>query len=246
MEKPTYKLSVFEGPLDLLLHLISVHRLNIHDIPILELVGQYMSYVEAAQSEDLYVASEFLEMAARLVYLKSASLLPAHEEADELKRELTGELLEYRDCKKIAQELSLRTAGFDLFVREPMTIEADAAYTRLHEAGELLNAYLAAAGKGLRKLPPPIEAFRDLLTRKLVSVASKFGAIFQKLAGAGKRRKLRELFSDAVSRSDMVATFLALLELARTKKVKIIGDGGEADIELLKPDFDGLVSEEWE
>ena len=125
MDQISYKLDVFEGPMDLLLSLIAKHKLNIYDIPIVELVDQYLDYVRRMQDEDMYVASEFLEMAARLVYLKTVSLLPVHEEADELKRELTGELIEYRDCKLMAEKLSQRTDGFDHFVREPMKIETD-------------------------------------------------------------------------------------------------------------------------
>lgn len=105
MDKISYKLPVFEGPMDLLLHLINKHKLNIYDIPILELVEQYVAAVRQMQEdENLEVTSEFLEMAARLVYLKTVSLLPVHEEADQLKKELTGELLEYRDCQLMAPE----------------------------------------------------------------------------------------------------------------------------------------------
>ena len=78
MEAISYKLDVFEGPMDLLLHLISKHKLNIYDIPIIELVTQYVDYVKRMQEEDMYVASEFLEMAARLVYIKTVSLLPVY------------------------------------------------------------------------------------------------------------------------------------------------------------------------
>ena len=85
MDKISYKLPVFEGPMDLLLHLINKHKLNIYDIPILELVEQYVAAVRQMQEdENLEVTSEFLEMAARLVYLKTVSLLPVHEEADQL------------------------------------------------------------------------------------------------------------------------------------------------------------------
>ena len=232
MDQISYKLDVFEGPMDLLLSLIAKHKLNIYDIPIVELVDQYLDYVRRMQDEDMYVASEFLEMAARLVYLKTVSLLPVHEEADELKRERTGELIEYRDCKH--------------FVREPMKIETDPTYTRVHDGAELLRAYLAAAGRKLRNLPPPIEAFREIVAKKIVSVGSKIRSIYKKFASVGSKRKFTDLFSDAQSRSDMVATFLAVLELAKDKKVMVSGDGGDTSIELLSADFGDTVSEEWE
>lgn len=246
MEQISYKLDVFEGPMDLLLHLIAKHKLNIYDIPIVELVNQYIIYVNELKEQDMYVASEFLEMAARLVYLKSVSLLPVHEEAEELKRELTGELIEYRDCKIMAEKLSHQTDGFDRFVRNPVKIDVDPTYTRLHDGSELLKAYLSAAGRKLKNLPPPLEAFREIVAKKIVSVGSKIKNIYQKLSKVGKRRKFTDLFSDAESRSDMVATFLAVLELAKTKKVLVTGDGDSADIELLTDDFKDTVSEEWE
>ena len=88
MEKLEYKLDVFEGPLDLLLYLISKNKLNINDINLTLLVDQYVEYIRAMNSEDMDIASEFIEMASRLIYLKTVSLLPKHEEAEKLKEEL--------------------------------------------------------------------------------------------------------------------------------------------------------------
>lgn len=242
----SYKIEAFEGPLDLLLHLISKHKLDIYDIPIAELVDQYIDYVKAMEREDLYVASEFIEMAARLVYMKSVSLLPVYDEVEELKRELTGELIEYRDCQIIAGKLSEQTEGFDKFVRKPAELPVDYTYTRLHEEGELLSAYLAAAGKKLRNLPPPVEAFKEIVAKKIVSVGSKIKNIFKRLSKTGGKQKLNFLMNNAQSRSDMVATFLAILELAKSRKINIIGDGSDVDIELIDNDFEDMDSAEWE
>ena len=236
MEKISYKVEAFEGPLDLLLYLISKHKLDIYDIPIVELVDQYIAYVRSMENDDLYVASEFIEMAARLVY----------EEAEELKRELTGELIEYRDCQLMAGKLSEMTDGFDKFIRKPTELEIDYTYTRLHEGNELLRAYLNAAGRKLRNLPPPVEVFREIVAKKIVSVGSKIRSIFTKLSKAGKKEKMTELFNGAESRSDLVATFLAILELAKSKKINVIGDGADVDIELLATDIEEMNSEEWE
>lgn len=244
MEKISYKLDVFEGPMDLLLHLISKHKLNIYDISISTLVDQYIEYVRRMQEEDMYVASEFLEMAARLVYLKSVSLLPVYAEAEELKQELQGELIEYRDMKLLAGKLAENTDGFNTFIREQEKIDPDQTYKRLHDAQELLNAYLSAAGRKLNKLPPPIEAFREIVVKKVVSVGSRISKIFNKLSLKGKKTRLDSLFSDAQSRSEIVATFLAVLELTKSKKVVVSGDGDEAQIELLDTDFSN-ISEEW-
>ncbi|MEG0545773.1 MAG: segregation/condensation protein A [Oscillospiraceae bacterium] len=246
MEQISYKLEVFEGPMDLLLHLISKHKLNIYDIPIALLVEQYIDYVKQMQNEDMYVASEFLEMAARLVYIKTVSLLPVYDEIDDLKKELTGELLEYRDCQLMAGKLSLQTDGFNHFVREPIEFDVDNTYTRFHDTSEILKAYLNAAGRKLRNLPVPIEAFKGIISTKIVSVGSKIKFIFKRLSATGKKQDFNSLFSESSSRSDMVATFLAVLELAKVKKVKLYGDGDETQIELIASDFNEMSSEEWE
>ena len=101
MEKLEYHLQVFDGPLDLLLALIAKNKLDIYDIPISELLDQYLEQIALMREADMDVASEFLEMAARLVQIKAASLLPQHEQDEEDPRaELTGQLLEYDQCKK--------------------------------------------------------------------------------------------------------------------------------------------------
>lgn len=224
MEKIQYKIDVFEGPMDLLLHLISKHKLNINDIPIFELVEQYIDYVRKMEEADMEIASDFVEMAARLVYIKSVSLLPVHTEADELKKELTGELLEYRDCKIMAGKIAENSDGFDYFYRNTMEVEVDKTYTKNHQGSELIGHYLAAIGKGKRKLPPPIDAFSAIVTKKIVSVSSRITGIFTKLR-IGVSNKFSDFFSDARSRSEMVATFLAMLELIKANKIKVDGEG---------------------
>ncbi len=234
MEKISYKLEVFEGPMDLLLHLITKHKLDIYDIPISELVEQYTSYVREMQEENMEVASEFLEMAARLVYIKTVSLLPVYNDAEELKNELRDELLEYRDCKILAGKLAQMTDGFNYTVRDSQeSVTPDNSYKRLHEPSELLGAYSLAAGKKLRRLPPPIETFKAIVTKKIVSVGSKIDSIVTSLKKK-RKRKLYDIYKEAKSRSDLIAAFLAVLELAKNKTVFVSGDGENAQIELLE------------
>lgn len=232
MEQPNYKLDAFEGPMDLLLHLISKHKLNINDIPIVELVNQYLDYVRQMQEEDFDLAGEFLEMAARLIYIKTVSLLPRHEEAETLKKELTGELIEYRDCKLMAEKLSQQTEGFGRFVRQPEEGYVNYAYERFHEGEELLQAYLSAAGRAQRKLPPPLDSFKVIVARKFVNVASKVQTVMRKL-WSGKKVHFLSLFNGAQTRSDIVATFLAVLELAKTKKITIDGDMQNPHVQIV-------------
>lgn len=232
MDQLNYKLEVFEGPMDLLLHLISKHKLNINDIPIVELVNQYLDYVRQMEAADFDVAGDFLEMAARLIYIKTVSLLPRHEEAEKLKTELTGELIEYRDCKLMAEKLSKQTDGFNRFVREPQPGYVNYDYERFHEGEELLNAYISAAGRAQRKLPPPVDSFKAIVARKFVNVASKISTVMRKL-WSGKKVKFLKLFDGAQSRSDIVATFLAVLELAKTKKISIEGAVDNPDVQII-------------
>ncbi len=242
MNDITYKLEVFEGPIDLLLHLISKHKLNINDIPIVQLVDQYLDYVRQMEEADFDVAGDFLEMAARLIYIKTVSLLPRHEEAEKLKKELTGELIEYRDCKIMAKKLSERTEGFNRFVRNPQGGWVNYDYERFHEGSELLDAYINAAGKAQRRLPPPIDSFRQIVARKFVNVASKVRTVMRKL-WSGKKVSFLSLFDGAQSKSDIVATFLAVLELAKTKKITINGTIDNPDVQIVSDAGEGDVIE---
>lgn len=222
MTQLQFKLDVFEGPLDLLLFLISKHKLNIYDVEISKLLEQYLDYIEQMKLADLEVASEFLEMAARLVYIKTVSLLPKHEEAEELKKELTGQLLEYQACKAAAAKLALLNNGYNIFVRRPAELPVDHTYLREHQGGELLSAYLDVIGKAKRKLPPPAEAFSGIVTRRMVSVTSRIIFVLRKLYNSGEV-PYQEFFS-AGDRSEMVATFLAMLELIKSKRITVSED----------------------
>ncbi len=245
METISYKLDVFEGPMDLLLHLISKHKIDINDIPILLLVEQYLEYVKQMQEEDMEVASEFLEMAARLVYIKTVSLLPVHEEeADALKNELQGELSEYKDCKLMAQKLQEKAEGFDYLSRKPEKFAPDMTYTRSHEPFELLKAYLAAVGRGKRNLPPPIEAFSGIVAHKIVPIRERVGFIMNRLF-RGKKQRFRSFFEKAESRSEMVATFLALLSLTKDKKIILNEVEGDLEVEMVDSDINFDVEEHY-
>jgi segregation and condensation protein A len=219
MEKLSYCLPVFEGPLDLLLYLIAKNKLNICEIQISELLSQYTEQVDAMKEQNMEVSSEFLEMAARLVYIKTVYLLPKHEEAEELQRELTGQLLEYHQCKRISHLLSERL-HFDAFVREPAEIEMDQTYRRSHAPSELLVAFQNAVGRGKRFLPPSAEAFSKIVTHRIVSVTSRIIYVLRRLWKTHEI-KYDALFEQGQDKSELVATFLAVLELVKGKRVKI-------------------------
>lgn len=224
-QKPTFKLAEVEGPMDLILHLIAKHKLNIYDIAISELVRQYLAYIEEMQRADLDVSSEFLEMAARLVHIKTVMLLPRHEEEAESSRaELTGQLLEYAACKQAAEFLRRKDQGQILFVRPPAVLEPDKTYRRSHQPGELLSAYNEALGRGRRRLPPPRAAFSGIVSRRVVPVESRIPFVLGRLY-RDKRVDFGRLFDDAQERSELVATFLAVLQLIKDKRIVIDGAG---------------------
>lgn len=230
-ETLSYKLDVFEGPLDLLLNLIAKNKLNIYDIPIAELLEQYMAQIHEMQAADMDVASEFLEMAARLVHIKSVSLLPKKEEEAALKQGLTGQLLEYQQCKEAAMRLRERFS-LDGIVRAQADIPADLTYKRHHKPQELLSAYLSMLGK---KKPPepqkPEDTISKLITRRVVSVASQIVFVLRSL---WKKRhvSLKELFRGKNDPSERVAAFLAVLELVKDKRLRVDGDGEDCEIKL--------------
>ena len=229
MEKLSYKFEAFEGPLDLMLHLISKNKLNIYDIPIADLLDQYMAHIDYMRGENMDVESEFLEMAARLVYIKTVSLLPKHEEADQLKEELTGQLLEYQECKKAAVALA-QSLSFVRITRLPMELKMDKTYQRHHTTYEIFCAYLAAAGKKKRKQPPSPAAFSGIVSRRIVSVSSRIIFVLRQLR-KNEALRLDGLFENAQSKSEMVATFLAVLELVKAKRV-YVGDGDDPFLKI--------------
>lgn len=226
-----YKLSAFEGPLDLLLTLIAKNKVDIYEIQISELLEQYMEQIKLMQEDQLDIESEFLQMASRLVYIKSVSLLPKYEEeATELKKELTGQLLEYQLCRQIAQQFSTMVS-FDNFYREPSPVEYDMTYNRQHEKTDLSTAYISAVGRGKRRLPPPENAFSGIVSKKVISVSSRIITVMRKL-WHGKSVKYGELFEASREKSELVATFLAVLELVKGKRVRIDGDGDNAVVKM--------------
>lgn len=218
--------------MDLLLALIAKNKLDIYDIPIAELLDQYLVQIDLMREENLDVASEFLEMAARLVHIKTVSLLPKHEEEEELRMELTGQLIEYQQCKQAAL-LLVQRASFDTAVREPAELPADHLYKRIHEPAEVMQALVSAWGKGKSLMPPKPESFSAIVSKKIVSVTSQVVFILRKL-WKGKKIAYRALFADKKDRSERVAAFLAVLELVKSRRIRVEGDGENSEVRLLK------------
>lgn len=227
-EKLLFTLENFEGPLDLLLHLIRENKLNILDIQISDLLRQYMEYLERVREQDLEVAVEFVEMASRLVRIKTNLMLPrVSQEANEDLGQLTAELIEYSLCKELAELLKKRSDGMKRRVRVPMTLPAvKKIYENNHDPSELSYAYFSATRRGKNKMPPPKEAFAGIVKRPFVSVSSRAILLMKGLMRRGKL-PLSVIYGQAEGRSQLVATFLAVLELVKTKRICLNDDNSE-------------------
>lgn len=236
MEALTFKLEDFEGPLDLLLHLISKNKMDLYNIPILALIDQYTTLINTIEADKLDAASEFIEMAARLVQMKSTLLLPRSEEAERLQQELTGQLIEYEACKRMAKKLNRLAADTYIAVRRPMEPEPDTAYRLHHEPSLLADAWNGLMGRSLRRRTPSQERFEPLVTAPFVSVGSRVVHLLRGLL-RGRVRSLRQLFSRRDSRSQTVATFLAVLELVRAGRMTI---GADESLDLVQGRVRGL------
>ena len=215
MEGLSFKLEIFEGPLDALLALIQKHKLNIQDIEISVLLDQFMLYLSRMAEADL-------EMAARLIMIKSAALLP-REEAEQMKRELQGALIEYALCKTMAERLKKRYLGDVVFVREPMELDIDKSYHKLHQPEELMLAYSALNERTRRKASYRPRSIRPIVAKSYVTVFTGIVAVLKSLRRNGTVQ-MDELYRGQ-PRSRTVATFLAILELSKEGRIFISEDG---------------------
>ena len=227
------KLEVFEGPLDLLLHLIDKNKIDIYDIPIVEITSQYMEYIRNMEREDLNVMSEFLVMAATLLDIKCRMLLPkeVNEEGEEEdpRQELVEQLLQYKMYKYVASELKDREGDADFVMyKKPSIPEEVEQYVEPVDLDRLL---------GDLTLSRLTEIFRDVMkrqTEKIDPVRSKFGKIekeevsltekFTYIHGYLKEHRrfsFRSLLKKQHSRMHIVVTFLAILELMKTGLIRI-------------------------
>lgn len=217
----SFKFEVFEGPLDLLLHLIEKNKIDICDIPIAELLEQYMEYIEEYRKADLDTISDFIAMASTLLYIKSKMLLPPEEEEEDPREPLVDMLSEYKRYKEAAASLqTIAEDGNNLFVRQPESISFDRTYTLNHPSEELKAAYAGLYRRIKGKLPPPVESFSAYVSTKIVSVNSRVTYVLRHLLKRGKM-VFSSLFIGARSRSEIVATFLAVLELSKVNRIHL-------------------------
>ncbi len=240
------KLDVFEGPLELLLHLLKKNKVSIYDIPIISITEQYFDYMNTLKEFDIEYSSEFVVIAAELLYIKSKMLLPKHEnsEEDDPRADLARRLADYQRMKAVSEVLKEKEfSDYYNFYKEPDVLpKRDADYSdQSFEIDVLFNAFLAVLDKSERKSPPPKSAFGGVVGRETVSVKSRADFIRKKL-NSKKKVSFSSLFDDDTSRQSIIATFLALLEMIKLELIKTKISGNDIYLEKLK---DGEIVDEY-
>lgn len=240
----TVKLQVFEGPLDLLLYLLEKNKVNIYDIPIVEITEQYMEYIREMKRQDLEVLSEFLVMAATLIDIKSRMLLPANpdseEEEEDPRAELVQQLLEYKMYKCMAYELKDRQmdAGRVMY-KKPTIPEEVRAYEPPVDIHELMSDIT------LSRLHEIFESIMKKQQDKIDPLRSKFGKIekeevsledkmedLKKYAAGHRHFSFRGLLTAQSSKVEVIVTFLAILELMKMGTIRISQEHIFDDIQI--------------
>ena len=239
----TVKLQVFEGPLDLLLHLLEKNKVNIYDIPIVEITNQYMEYIAEMRRQDLNVMSEFLVMAATLLDIKSKMLLPAKESEDEEedpRAELVQQLLEYKMYKCMAYELRDRQIDAEKVWFKAPTIPPEVlAYDEPVDVNELMS------GVTLARLNDIFQSIIKKQADKIDPVRSKFGRIEKEEVSLSDKMtyveeyslhhghfSFRSLLEAQSGKMEVVVTFLAILELMKMGKIVVSQEYTFDDIKI--------------
>ena len=241
MENPVFKLEKvvrsrseemqdFEGPLDLILYLLGKNKMEIQDISISLICDQYLQWLSQRQQMDLEVASEFVTMASHLVYIKTRMLLAIEDEEAQSEMDALIQSLEerrrnenYTKIKAMAQRLApMGEFGRNILTRDPEPVERGKVYLYSQAPGDLILAMAEIRSRAERALPPPRTAFQDIVRHEPYPVESKAREIIQRLKLHGIT-SFRMLFRGNRSRSEVVATFLAVLELCRACIIHLAG-----------------------
>ena len=222
----------FEGPLDVIFLLLSKNKIEIQDVSITAILEQYLAYLDEMKRLDMEIASEFITMASHLMLIKTKMLLSAAEQAEaESELDLLRQSLIERQRKEAIEQI--RTAitwleprneiGRCLFTKEPEPLRKDTTYRYQHELQDLLRALDEMSERSQQRLPPPTVNFKGIVGKERYPVTWKAAEIVRRLVLKGVER-LRNLFAGNKSRSEVVATFLAVLELCKTNSVSLEDD----------------------
>lgn len=247
----TFKTASFEGPLDLLEHLIKKNKLNICSVSLIAITDQYIEYIDGLKEANLDITGEFLTVASNLLYIKSKALLPKHDEeddAEQIAKDLTDALKKRRIMKMISELFKKKQFDGALnFYKEAEVLDLPPVKRQAEqvELDKLIEAFLTVVEKTERKTPPPKSNFEGVVGREKVSVKEKAGGLMNRLRKA-KKLSFGSAFEGVKTRSEAVALFLAILELLKMNSLIACGDGdnvyfklGNSKTETLSGEFDG-------
>lgn len=266
MNEPTYHLSGvmrshdelpadFDGPLGVILQLLSKNKIDIEDVSISSILEQYLAYLDEMKAMDMEIASEFIAMASHLMLIKTKMLLSAAEREEALSEmELLIRTLEEKQRASAFEQIRnaigflepRNEIGINLFTKEPEPLKVDHTYRYQHDPQDLVRAFQMIAERNERRMPPPVTNFRGIVGAEPYPVTKKAAQILKRLLMKGIEKFL-SLFRGSKSRSEIVATFLAVLELCRTNSVTIEGDTEDLDVRFQqmpdgeRSDFDGSI-----
>ena len=233
----------FEGPLDVILELLSKNKIEIQDVSITAILTQYLAYLDEMKRLDMEIASEFITMAYHLMLIKTKMLLSAAEQAEaESELDLLRQSLMERKRKEAMDQIRIAITdleprneiGRNLFTKEPEPLKREQGYRYKHDVADLLRALDMITERNARQLPPPTMNFRGIVGKEPYPIGRKTGEVLRQLVLRGVER-MRNLFRGNKSRSEVVATFLAILDLCKTNAVTLEDDinGDNPNVRLL-------------
>ena len=234
----------FEGPLDVIFLLLSKNKIEIQDVSITAILEQYLAYLDEMKRLDMEIASEFITMASHLMLIKTKMLLSAAEQAEaESELDLLRQSLIERQRKEAIEQIRIAISvleprneiGRCMFTKAPEPLRRDNTYRYQHEPEDMLRALDEIEERNQRRLPPPTVNFRGIVGKEPYPVTRKAKELVRTLVLRGIER-LKNLFRGNRSRSEVVATFLAILELCKTNSVMLEDDisGENPNVRLIE------------
>ena len=234
----------FEGPLDVIFLLLSKNKIEIQDVSITAILEQYLAYLEEMKRLDMEIASEFITMASHLMLIKTKMLLSAAEAAEaQSELDLLRQSLVERQRKEAIEQIRMaitvleprNEVGRCIFTKQPEPIRRDTTYQYKHSPEDMLRALDDIAERSQRRLPPPTVNFKGIVGKEPYPVSRKAREVVRTLVLRGIQR-LKNLFKGNRSRTEIVATFLAILDLCKTNSVSLEDDisGENPNVCLLK------------
>ena len=232
----------FEGPLDVIFLLLSKNKIEIENVSITAILEQYLAYLDEMKRLDMEIASEFIAMASHLMLIKTKMLLSAAEREEAMSEmELLIRSLEERQRAEAYEQIRKAIAfleprneiGRNIFVKQPEPYEPDTTYRYQHEPEDLLKAFAMIQERSERRLPPPIANFQGIVGVEPYPVTKKAAQLLKRLLMRGVS-KFRSLFKGSKTRSEIVATFLAVLELCKLRSIRLEDDEDEINVHFCK------------